>query len=102
MAHVSSYAHDMTFTVPAASANRVWSGLMSWKGFMASFSGLLTVRTAGRILENGDLRLRVSTVWEHEAQLDEWIGSELTPKGLFGDIEPAVYDVIDEIYENID
>lgn len=102
MAHVSSYAHDTTFTVPAASANRVWSGLVSWKGFMASFTGLLTLRTSGRILESGDVRLRVSTIWEHEAQLDEWIASEMTPLKLFGEVDPAIYDVSDEIYENLD
>lgn len=102
MADISSYSHDVTLSVPIASANKVWSGLTSWKGYLASFTGLLTVRTAGRVLDNGDLRLRISTIWEYESQLDEWMASDMTPRHLFGDVQPAVYDVVDEIYENLD
>jgi hypothetical protein len=101
MADIQSLSHETRFVAPAISADKVWFGLESWKGYLASFPGCLEVRIGGRQLENGDVRFSVRTIWEYHEQVDEWDRSDLTADKFLAFIEPPCYDMTTEIFEDL-
>ena len=100
MAYVSSYSLITGGSVPRASWEEAWDTAESWKAYLQAFPGLLTVRISGRPLSNGDVRVRLETVWEHREQLEEWAACPYTGKSLLAGLDGPAYDVTDEVFEN--
>ncbi len=101
MAYVSSYSHLTAGSVPAASWEQAWASVLSWKGYLQAFPGLLTVRVSARPLDNGDVRLHLATVWEYREQADEWAACPYTGSRLLAACESPAYDVTEEILEDL-
>ena len=102
MANVSSYSHVTTGTIPRDAWDEVWFAVESWKGYLQSFPGLLTVRISARALKNGDIRFYSATVWEYPEQLEAWRESQWSAKSLLLNVlrYPA-YDVSEETFEDL-
>ncbi len=100
MAHIVSYSHVTTATIPSQVWDEAWFAMQSWKGYLQSFPGLLTTRFAARPLENGDVRFHSSTVWEYPEQLEEWRKSHWSMKSLLENISHPAYDVTEETFED--
>ena len=101
MAYVSSYSHLTVASVPAGSWEQAWASVASWKSYLQAFPGLLTVRVSARPLDNGDVRLHLTTVWEYREQADEWAASPHAGSRLLAGSESPAYDVTEEIVEDL-
>lgn len=101
MAHIISYSHDTTASIPARSWDEAWFAIQSWKGYLQSFPGMLSIRMAARALENGDIRFHSSLMWEEPEQLEEWRESHWSMKNLLSSIDPPAYDIEEETLEDL-
>ena len=101
MANVSSYSHVTTAVIPKDSWDEAWFAIESWKGYMQSFPGLLTVRVSARALENGDIRFHSATIWEYPEQLEVWRSSPWSVRQLLTSVRTPAYDIDEETYEDI-
>lgn len=101
MAFISSYSHVTAGSVPRADWDEAWDTAASWKGYLQSFPGLLTVRISARALEDGDVRVRLESVWEHPEQLEEWAASPYAGTALLAGLDRPAYDVTEEVFENL-
>ena len=99
MAQVDSYAHITIASLPKETWDEAWFTLQSWKGYLQSFPGFLAVRFAARLLDNGDIRFHVSTIWEYPEQLEEWLGSEWGAEHILQALEQPAYDIDSATYE---
>lgn len=100
MAEVASYTSLTMATVPQTTWDEAWLALISWKGYLQAFPGHISTRVSARALENGDVRVFVSTVWEYIEQLEEWRGSEFSAEKILTMIDPPAYDTIVETLED--
>jgi hypothetical protein len=96
MAHVQSYSHATSGTIPASSWATAWFTISSWKGFLQSFPGFQSQRLSIRALDNGDIRFHAVTVWDEHEQLEEWVGSDWSAESLLTSLDPPVYDLVSE------
>jgi hypothetical protein len=101
MAYISSYSHVTAGSVPGARWDEAWETAASWKGYLQSFPGLLAVRISARALDDGDVRVRLETVWEHREQLEEWAICPYAGTALLAGLDTPAYDVVEEILENL-
>jgi len=101
MAYVSSYSHVTSGSVAAAGWEEAWDTAASWKGYLQSFPGLLAVRISARPLDDGGVRVRLETVWEHRGQLEEWAGSPYAGTALLAGLDLPASEITDEIFENL-
>ncbi len=101
MAYVSSYSHVTAGSVPGARWDEAWDTTASWKGYLQSFPGLLAVRISARALDDGDVRVRLETVWEHREQLEEWATCPYAGTALLAGLDTPAYDIVEEILENL-
>lgn len=100
MAHIVSYSHVTSASIPADAWDEAWFAIESWKGYLQSFPGLLTVRLSARPLDNGDVRLHTATIWEYPEQMEEWRESQWSVESLVSSISQPAYDVIEETFED--
>lgn len=100
MAYIVSYSHITTANIPKESWDEAWLSLMSWKGYLQSFPGLLSMRMAARALENGDIRFHSATIWEYPEQLEEWRESSLSAEALLSSFRHPAYDIEEETFED--
>ena len=101
MAFITSYSHVTAGSVAAAGWEEAWDTAASWKGYLQSFPGLLTVHISARPLDDGDVRLRLEAVWEHREQLEEWAACPYAGTALLAGLDKPAYDVTDEVFENL-
>lgn len=100
MAEVIAYSHLTCATVPEQSWDGTWFAVQSLKGYLQSFPGHIATRVSARPVENGDVRVFVSTHWRHPEQLEEWRESTLSVAHLLETIKPPPYDVEEETLED--
>lgn len=100
MAHIDSYSHVTTATIPRDVWDECWFALQSWKGYLQSFPGFLSMRLAARPLENGDVRVHSATVWEYPEQLEAWRDSDWSAESILTTLSQPAYDVVEETYED--
>lgn len=100
MAHIVSYSHVTTGSIPADAWDEAWFSLSSWKGYLQSFPGLLKVHMAARALDNGDVRFHIATSWEYPEQLESWRESQWSAESLLTSISKPAYDVDEETFED--
>jgi heme-degrading monooxygenase HmoA len=101
MAYVSSYSLATSGSVAQASWPEAWDTAASWKGYLQGFPGLLAVRISARTLDEGDVRVRLVTVWEHREQLEEWAACPYAATKLLAGLDTPAYDVIEEAFEDL-
>ncbi len=102
MAYASSYSHYTEASIPAESWDEAWFSIMSWKGYLQSFPGLLSFTLSARPLDNGDVRFLGGTHWEYPEQLDEWRQSHWSMKNLLTSIKNPAYDVVEATWEDFE
>ena len=100
MAHVISYSHLTMASIPENAWDEAWFSIQSWKGYLQSFPGLLSIRMSARALDNGDVRFHVSTAWEYPEQLETWRESKWSAESLLTSISQPAYDVDQETLED--
>lgn len=100
MAHIVSYSHITDATIPADVWDEAWFSLSSWRGYVQAFPGFKGIHLAARALENGDVRLRTSIIWEYPEQLQEWRESEWSAKALLSNLRTPAYDIVEETFED--
>ena len=101
MAYVSSYSHVTAGSVAAREWEEAWDTAATWKGFLQSFPGLLTVNISARPLADGDVRVRLESVWEHREQLETWAACPYSGMKLLAGLDTPAYDVTEEVFENL-
>ena len=101
MAYVSSYSLVTAGSVPKSRWEEAWDTAASWKGYLQSFPGLLSVRISARELEDGDVRVKLETIWEHREQLEEWAACPYAATKLLAGLDTPAYDVTDEVFEDL-
>ncbi len=101
MAYTVSYSHVTTASIPKESWDEAWFAIMSWKGYLQAFPGLLTFRLSGYALPNGDVRFHVATIWEYIEQLEAWRESQWSANSLLTKIRNPAYDLVEETYEDL-
>ena len=74
--------------------------LQTWKGLLQSFPGHQATRISSRALENGDVRVFTSTVWDYPEELEEWRESPWSAEELLTAIDPPAYDISEETLED--
>ncbi len=102
MAYVEAYSHITIASIPADIKDQVWLSLESWKGYLQSFPGLMAIHVAARELPNGDIRFHVETRWQYPEQLEEWNASPWAAEKLFMAFPKPAYDVVSDVYSDID
>jgi hypothetical protein len=102
MAYVSSYSHVTRASIPAEAWDETWFAVQSWKGYLQSFPGILSIHFAARPLENGDVRFHSSLAWEYPELLEEWRNSHWSMRDLLAAISQPAYDVQEETLEDFD
>ncbi len=100
MAHIISYSNMVMASVPQEYWDEAWFTFNSWKGYLQSFPGHLSTRISARPLENGDVRMFITTVWRDPEELEEWRGSQYSAEVLIKKITKGVYDIINEVFED--
>ncbi len=100
MAYIFSYSVVTNATIPAEVWDEAWFALQSWKGYLQSFPGLLSISLAGRALDIGDVRFYSATHWQYPEQLEEWRTSHWSMKNLLASISRPAYDVTEDTYED--
>ena len=100
MAHIVSYSHITTASVPKDVWDECWFTLQSWKGYLQSFPGFLSMRLSARALDNGDVRIHSATVWEHPEQLEAWRDSKWSAESILISMNHPAYDLVEETYED--
>jgi hypothetical protein len=101
MAYIVSYSHDTFASIPEEAWDEAWFAIASWKGYLQSFPGMLSIRLSARALENGDVRFHSSLLWEDPEQLEEWRGSQWSMNSLLKTITPPAYDIDEETFEDL-
>ncbi|MDQ6766021.1 MAG: hypothetical protein M3Z22_07980 [Verrucomicrobiota bacterium] len=101
MAHVISYSHITTASIPNEVWDEAWFTIQSWKGFLQSFPGILAIRPAARALDDGDIRFQIHLVWEHPEQMEVWLKSQWASDVLLTSLNPPAYDVVGIAYEDL-
>lgn len=99
MAHVSAYSQMTTATVPRGVWDESWFSLASWKGYLQSLPGCLGIRLAARTLESRDVRLHVTTLWEHPEERQAWLESAWSAEHLLRNLDQPAYDLVTEEYD---
>ncbi len=100
MAHVNGYTHLTTATIHKEVWDEAWFAIQSWKGYLQSFPGFLTMRVLARALDNGDVRFHSATVWEYPEMLEAWRESQWSAESLLRAISQPAYDIIEETFED--
>ena len=100
MAHIVSYSHVTSASIPRDAWDEAWYSILSWKGYLQSFPGLLTFRLAARALDNGDVRFHSATVWEYPEQLETWRESQWSAESLLTKLSHTAYDIDEETFED--
>lgn len=100
MAHVVSYSHITTATIPQAAWDETYFTLSTWKGYLQSFPGFMGLRMAARAMDNGDVRLHTATIWEYPEHLEEWRGSEWSVEHLLTSLRQPAFDIKEETFED--
>lgn len=88
-----------TATVPQAVWDESWFAIASWKSYHQSIPGCVGIRLAARALESGDVRVHVTTLWEHVVQRRTWTESSWTARHLLTAMEKPAYDIVEEEYD---
>ena len=101
MAYVSSHSHVTAGSVPIATWEEAWDTAASWKGYLQSFPGLLAVRISARALDDGDVRVKLVTVWEHREQLEEWAACPYAGTQLLAGLDTPAYNITEETFEDL-
>ncbi|HZD78864.1 MAG TPA: hypothetical protein VE646_02330 [Actinomycetota bacterium] len=96
-----SYTHLIAGSIPRDTWQEAWYSISTWKGYLQSFPGFLRLRVSIRELEGGDIRVAIATIWEHEEQLDAWLGGQWRADRILQQLSTPAYDVTDEILADL-
>ncbi len=100
MAHIDSYSHLVTATVPGDAWDEAWIALTDWKGYLASFPGGRSIRISARALENGDVKVYIQTVWSYPESLEEVRESKFSANLFLTKLHHPAYDITEEYLED--
>lgn len=102
MAHIPSYSHVTTATIPAAAWYDAWPLLAGWRDWLLSQETVLTVQHVARKVENGDVRVMVIVQWEEPEQRDTWSQqAEWRPQRILERLRHPAYDISEEAFEDV-
>jgi len=101
MAHVESYSHATSGTIPSGGWAVAWFTISSWKGFIQSFPGFMSRRLSIRSDDNGDVRFQTVVVWSEVEQLEEWVSSQWSAESLLASLDPPAQNVVSESFADL-